>query len=237
MLFRSLEGNLDPTIQVGSILSNIEGNYRVGKSDNFIIEACEYCDSFLNFHEKSSIVLNIDADHLDYFKNIDNIKKSFYKYVGHLPSDGFLVVNNDDENSSELKEHTKAKIISYGIKNPALYMATDIEYDEDGNGSFYVIKNSERIGKIELSVPGYHNISNALAATALALSYDIPFDKIQDGLKKYTGASRRLEYKGQFKGAKVYDDYGHHPTEIEATSSAIHGKKYNESWEIGRAHV
>ncbi len=232
-----IEAGIDPTIQVGSILSNIDGNYRIGKSDTLIIEACEYCDSFLNFKQKSAIVLNIDNDHLDYFKNIDNIKKSFNKYVSHLPNDGYLIVNNDDNNSSDLKNHTSANVVTYGIENDAMYMAKDITYDKDGCGSFDVIFEGKKLGRIDLSVPGEHNILNALAAISLSYSYDISFDDIKNGIKKYKGASRRLEYKGKFKGADVYDDYGHHPTEIEATSKAIHKKEYNESWVIFEAHT
>ena len=232
-----IEAGIDPTIQVGSILSNIDGNYRIGKSDTLIIEACEYCDSFLNFKQKSAIVLNIDNDHLDYFKNIDNIKKSFNKYVSHLPNDGYLIVNNDDNNSSDLKNHTSANVVTYGIENDAMYMAKDITYDKDGCGSFDVIFEGKKLGRIDLSVPGEHNILNALAAISLSYSYDISFDEIKNGIKKYKGASRRLEYKGKFKGADVYDDYGHHPTEIEATSKAIHKKEYNESWVIFEAHT
>lgn len=232
-----LESDYDPSIQVGSILKNIDGNYRVGKGDTFIIEACEYSDSFLSFYQKSAIVLNIDNDHLDYFKNLNGIKKSFNKYVSHLPDDGYLVINNDDINSCDLRKHSKASVFTYGIKNPADYMVTDIKFDKDGCGSFYVLKNIKRLGKVQLSVPGEHNVSNALGAIALADLYNIPFELIKKGLKKYEGASRRLEYKGEFKGAKVYDDYGHHPTEIEATSIAIYKKKHNESWVVFEPHT
>lgn len=232
-----LESDYDPSIQVGSILKNINGNYRVGKSDTFIIEACEYSDSFLSFHQKSALILNIDNDHLDYFKNLNNIKKSFNKYVGNLPEDGYLVINNDDKNSEDLKNHTKAKVITYGINNTADYMVSDIEFNKDGCASFNVIRKSEKLGKAELSVPGLHNVSNALGAITMADLYGISFDNIKVGLKKYEGASRRIEYKGEFKCAKVYDDYGHHPTEIEATSSAIHKKDYNESWVIFEPHT
>lgn len=232
-----IDAGYDPSIQVGSILKNINGNYRIGKSDTFIIEACEYSDSFLSFHQKSALVLNIDNDHLDYFKNLNGIKKSFNKYVSHLPSDGFLVVNNDDINSYDLKKHTDAKIVTYGIKNAADYMATDIKFNKDGCACFYVIKNLKRIGKVELSVPGEHNVSNALGVIAMSSLYDVPFENIQRGLKKYEGASRRMEYKGEFNGAKVYDDYGHHPTEVDATSKAIHRKQYNESWVIFEPHT
>lgn len=232
-----LEAKLDPTIQVGSILRNINGNYRVGKSDTFIIEACEYANSFLSFKQKSAIVLNIDNDHLDYFKNMDNIKKSFNEYVSHLPSDGYLVINSDDAFSGDLACHTKAKVITYGIVNEAMYMADNILFDKDGNGSFDVIYNGECLGNVSLSVPGEHNISNALGAIALAYSYGISFNDIKNGLKSYEGANRRLEYKGIFKGAKVYDDYGHHPTEIKAVVQSIKNMEFNESWVIFEPHT
>lgn len=232
-----LKANMDPTIQVGSILKNIGGNYRVGQSDNLIIEACEYCDSYLNFKQKSAIVLNIDNDHLDYFKNLDNIKKSFNKYVSNLPSDGYLVINNDDPNSGLLKDNTKAKAISYGINNKADYMAVNIRFNDNGYGIFDVMQGNDNLGTIELSVPGVHNISNALSVVALSMAYGIDFNDIKSGLKDYEGASRRMEYKGEFALAKVYDDYGHHPTEIEAVVSAIKKMKYNESWAIFEPHT
>ena len=232
-----LETNIDPTIQVGSILKNIDGNYRIGKSDTLIIEACEYSDSYLSFVQKSAIVLNIDNDHLDYFKNLDNIKKSFYEYVSHLPSDGYLIKNNDDDNSLLLDKYTKANVITYGIKNKAIFMANNISFDEEGCARFTVLFGDENLGVINLSVPGEHNVSNALAAIALSYMYGISFDDIRNGLSKYTGASRRMEYKGEFNGAKVYDDYGHHPTEIEATAKAILKKDYNKSWVIFEPHT
>ena len=232
-----METDIDPTIQVGSILKNIDGNYRVGKSDTLIIEACEYCDSYLSFKQKSAVVLNIDNDHLDYFKNLDNIKKSFYEYVSHLPSNGYLVMNNDDDNSSELYKYTKANVITYGIKNKAMFMAKNIKYNEDGYACFDVYFTDELLGNISLSVPGEHNISNALAAIAISYMYGISFEDIKNGLKKYSGASRRMEFKGEFNGAKVYDDYGHHPTEIEATSKAILKKKHNKSWVVFEPHT
>lgn len=232
-----METDIDPTIQVGSILKNINGNYRVGKSDTLIIEACEYCDSYLSFKQRSAVVLNIDNDHLDYFKNLDNIKKSFYEYVSHLPSDGYLIKNNDDDNSNELEKHTKANIITYGIKNRAMFMADSITFNDDGCAIFDVLFNNKELGNITLSVPGEHNISNALAAIALSYMYGISFDDIKNGLSKYSGASRRMEYKGDFSGAKVYDDYGHHPTEIEATAKAILKKDHNKSFVIFEPHT
>ena len=232
-----LEGNMDPTIQVGSVLKSINGNYRVGNSDYFIIEACEYCDSFLNFKQKSAIVLNIDNDHLDYFKNIDNIKKSFKEYVSHLPSDGLLVINGDDDNCLDLALSTNAKVTTYGFDKNNKYYADNICFDDNGFGEYDLYEKGNYIEHIKLSVVGKHNILNSLACIALCLHYKIDIVSIKSGLKKYTGASRRFEYKGMLNGAKVYDDYGHHPTEVNAVSESILNKKYNKSWVIFEPHT
>ena len=232
-----LANNMDPSIQVGSVLKSINGNYRVGKSDYFIIEACEYKDSYLNFKLKSSIVLNIDNDHLDYFKTFDNIKKSFQKYVSLLPSDGLLVINGDDENCLELKNYTKSDVITFGFNTNNNVYGSNISYDNDGIPSYDLYIDGRYIDKIILGVIGKHNVYNSLASIALCYSYNIPIESIKKGLKNYTGASRRFEYKGVFNGAKVYDDYGHHPTEIEALSKAVLNKKYNESWVIFEPHT
>jgi len=232
-----LRANLDPTIQVGSLLNQIGGNYKVGKSEHFIIEACECKDSYLNFKQKSAIILNIDNDHLDYFKTFDNIKKSFKEYVSHLPSDGLLVLNGDDKNCLELALSTNAKIITYGIGENNNYRALNIKFDELGHGSYDLYKYNEFIDRINLSIVGEHNIMNSLACVSLCDSYNIDIKYIKEGLKTYTGASRRFEYKGEFNGAHVYDDYGHHPTEVNAVSNSILNKKYNKSWVIFEPHT
>ena len=232
-----LEAGLDPSIQVGSVLDSIHGNYKVGKSDYFIIESCEYKDSFLNFKERSSIVLNIDNDHLDYFKTFDNIKKSFQKYVSHLPSNGVLVLNGEDKNCLELALYTKAKVLTYGFKENNNFIAKNISFDENGYPSYDLYEKENFITRIELSVIGKHNVLNSLACIALCTFYNISTESIKKGLKKYTGAARRFEYKGMFKNAKVYDDYGHHPTEVEAVSNAILNKNYNKSWVIFEPHT
>ncbi len=232
-----LEAGLSPTIQVGSYLKNIEGNYKIGNSDTLIIEACEYSDSFLNFKQRSGIVLNIDSDHLDYFKNLDNIKSSFYKYVSSFSKDGFLVYNFDDINSRDLINHTSSKVVSFGILNDADYKAVNIEFDDNGFASFDVYFHDTFLGNVSLSVVGMQNVYDALAGVALASSYNISFDSIKKGLKKYEGAARRMEFKGLFNGAKVYDDYGHHPTEIDAVSKAVLKMKYNKSFVIFEPHT
>ena len=233
-----MSANLDPSIQIGANLRCIDGNYRVGNSDYFIIEACEYCESYLNFKQRSAIVTNIDNDHLDYFKNIDNIEKSFQKYVSMLPSDGLLVVNMDDERCYNLRNHTKANVLTTSMTNEkADYYARNISYNDEGCASYDLMHNNEKIDRITLGVAGSHNVSNSLECIALCLWYKLPSEMIKEGLIGFTGASRRLEYKGKFNGADVYDDYGHHPTEIKATADSILKKKFNSSWVIFEAHT
>ena len=232
-----LEANLDPSIQVGAVLSNIDGNYRVGKSDYFIIEACEYCESYLSFKQRSAIVLNIDDDHLDYFGTIDNTQKSFEKYVSMLPSDGYLVVNNDDFRCIEVSKHTKAKVITVGKDNKADWYYDNIVFDDEGYPSYDCYHNGEYVDNIKLQVVGVHNVFNSLCALALCNAYGIDVKYFKQAMLKFTGAERRLEYKGTFNNARVYDDYGHHPTEIEAVVQGLKNKKYNESWVIFEPHT
>ena len=233
-----LEAGFDPSIQVGAILEEINGNNKVGNSENFIIEACEYVESFLKFNPKSAIVLNIDNDHLDYFKTFDNVKNAFIKYVKLLPEDGFLVLNGDDEHSLSLKEYTKAKCITYGITNKHTdFFAVNIVFDENGFPEFDVYQNDKFYTRIKLSIPGMHNVSNCLACIAMCHQYGINSETIQNALSKFKGANRRFEYKGTLNGAKVYDDYGHHPTEIVATAKSLMNKKFNKSWVVFQPHT
>lgn len=234
-----IESLKDPSIQVGAYLKQLDGNYRVGNSEIFIIEACEYVESFLKFHPKSEIILNIDNDHLDYFKNFENIKKAFRKYVKILPNDGLLVVNADDKNCIELKKYTNAKFITYGIENEkANYVGKNIKFNDEGFAKFDVYKNEKYFETIKLSVPGKHNVLNALACIALSTEYNIDIESIKNGLKKFTGAHRRFEFVGKIdENVSVYDDYAHHPTEIEATYNSLKNKKYNKSFAVFQPHT
>ena len=230
---------LDPSIQVGAYLKQIDGNYRVGNSEHFVIEACEYVESFLKFSPKAEIILNIDNDHLDYFKTFENIKKAFIKYVKLLPSDGILILNGDDNNCLDLASETKASyIITYGINNENTnFYAKEISFDNDGFPQFKVYKNNQFYSDIKLSVPGKHNILNALACIALCDKYGIDKETIKTSLLEFTGAHRRFEFKGKVNNASIYDDYGHHPTEIMATAKALSNKKYNKSWVVFQPHT
>ncbi len=234
-----IEALKDPSIQVGAFLKPLNGNYKVGNSEYFIIEACEYVESFLKFSPKAEIILNIDNDHLDYFKTFENIKNAFQKYVKILPSNGLLVVNGDDSNCLELPKLTKAKTLTYGITNKNTnFFAVNIVFDNDGFAEFDVYNNDEFFDRIKLSVPGMHNVQNALACIALCTEYKISKEAIKSALLKFTGAHRRFEFKGKINNiASVYDDYGHHPTEIIATAKSLMNKKYNKSWVIFQPHT
>ena len=234
-----LEGLTDPSIQVGAYLKQLDGNYKVGNSEHFIIEACEYVESFLKFSPKTEIILNIDNDHLDYFKNLDNIKKAFVKYVKLLPDDGNLILNADDSKCLELTENTNAKIMTYGIKNQnADLVAKNITFNDNGFPSFDLYRNGEFLDKISLSVPGIHNVSNALACSCVSLLYGISIKDIKTALSKFTGAHRRFEYVGKIDNkASIFDDYAHHPTEIQATYNSLSNIKYNKSWVIFQPHT
>lgn len=233
-----LEARKDPTIQVGAILKQIGGNYRVGNSDCFILESCEYVESFLKFHPRTEVILNIDNDHLDYFKDLDHIKNAFVKFVKLLPEEGLLVVNADDENCASLYKNTTAKIVTFGINNEKCnFVARNISYDNNGFPLFDVYRNNTFYKSIKLSVPGLHNVYNALACIATCHEYGIEKETIKTALAKYTGAHRRFELVGETNGAYVYDDYGHHPTEIKAVYDAMKKKKYNRSWVVFQPHT
>ena len=233
-----LEARQDPTIQVGAVLNEINGNYRVGNSENFILEACEYSESFLNFAPKAEIILNIDNDHLDYYENLDNIKEAFIKYVKLLPDDGILVYNIDDNNCPRFSKYTKAKCLTFGLNTSnANYVAKNISFDKNGFSSFDVYHNNVFFKTFKLSVPGIHNVYNALSCIALCDEFGLDKADIKQALQKYTGVRRRFEYLGEINGAKIYDDYGHHPTEITAVAEAMKKKKYNHSWVIFQPHT
>ena len=234
-----IEALKDPSIQVGAFLKPLNGNYRVGNSEHFVIEACEYVESFLKFSPKAEIILNIDNDHLDYFKTFDNIKSAFIKYVKLLPDDGILIINGDDSNCLDLSQYTNCKCISYGITNKNTdFFAVDIVFNKDGFAEFDVYHHNQFFDRISLSVPGMHNVLNALACIALCTEYGIDKKDIKNALLKFTGAHRRFEFKGKINGiASVYDDYGHHPTEILATAKSLMNKEYNKSWVIFQPHT
>ena len=232
-----LDAGLNPTISIGAMLPKIKNNYYIGDKDYFILEACEYVDSFLNFFPTQEIILNIDDDHLDYFKNIDNIKNSFTKYLNLLPDSGYAIINLDDSNIKDIIKNTSKKIISYGINTEANYKAINLQKNDLGCWSFDIYLNKKFITSINLNINGRHNIYNALAAFALASEFKIDKLVIKKALESYTGVNRRFQYIGKVNGALVYDDYAHHPTEVNATLEAVKNMKYHESWVVFQSHT
>ena len=234
-----LEAHKDPSIQVGAYLKQLDGNYRVGNSEYFIIEACEYVESYLKLFPKTEVILNIDNDHLDYFETFDNIVNSFDKYVKLLPETGLLILNWDDINCRKIAKDSKSKIVTYALESDnANFIARNIKFDSEGFSSFDVYYNNSFYKTIKLSVPGLHNVMNALACIAVCHSYGISKEDIKNALIKYTGAHRRFEYVGSFnQGVSVYDDYGHHPTEILATAHSVKQKKHRQSWVVFQPHT
>lgn len=234
-----LEAHKDPSIQVGAYLKQLKGNYRVGNSEYFIIEACEYVESYLKLFPRTEIILNIDNDHLDYFGNLDNIVKSFDNYIKLLSEDGLLVINSDDANCRRIAKDSKAKIVTFALDSEnANFIARNIKFNKDGFPCFDVYYNNNFYKTIKLSIPGMHNVLNALACIAVCHEYGVSKEDIKNALEKYTGAHRRFEYVGQFnQGVSVYDDYGHHPTEIMATSHAVSQKEHRKSWVVFQPHT
>ena len=213
-----LQAKNDPTISVGGILPAIGGNIRVGKSDTFITEACEYTNSFLKFFPTIGIILNIEAEHLDFFRDLADVRHSFRRFAELLPANGTLIINADIDNYKEITDGLACRVLTYSVDDASAdFTAADISYDELGCGEFTVVKSGVPGAHYKLNIVGKHNISNTLASLALASLFEIPPETIQAGLAKYKGTERRFEYKGTFRGATVIDDYAHHPTEIRAT--------------------
>ena len=224
-----MKAELDPTVSVGGMLKEIGGNIRIGASGYFVTEACEYTNSFLSFNPTAGIILNIEEDHLDFFKDINDIRSSFRKFAQLLPENGVLIINADIDNYHEITDGLKCRVITVsGSGNAADYTASDIEYDDTGCASFTVVRASSGNGKpasdggsvIKLLVPGEHNIGNALAAIALAEDLGIEFDTIARAFLDFNGTDRRFQLKGKLGDVTIIDDYAHHPTEIRATLKA-----------------
>ena len=232
-----LEADMDPTISVGGILKAIGGNIRVGSSGTFITEACEYTNSFLHFFPKISVVLNIEEDHLDFFKDLEDIRHSFHQFAALLPDDGTLVINGDIKDYPEIYSGLSCNVVTYGSSSDFDYSADNIAYDENGHVSFDLILHGEKTDRIRLSVTGDHNVSNALSAIAVADLLDIPMEVTKKGLLSFTGTDRRFEYKGEFNGVTVVDDYAHHPTEIAATLKAAQHSPHNSVWCVFQPHT
>lgn len=233
-----IEAGLDPTITVGGELDSIGGNLRLGDSQYFITEACEYVESFLKFYPFAGIILNIDADHLDYFKDLDAIQESFNNYAKLISQSGFLIANIDDDRVKEITSSVDCHIVTYGLNNKnAEYTAKNITVNPKGFVGFEAVHKGETLGHIQLNIPGVHNVYNALASISCSISLGASFEHCKMALSKFGGTKRRFEYKGTFNNATVIDDYAHHPTEVKATLKAARSYPHNRIWCIFQPHT
>ncbi len=232
-----LKADTDPTLSIGGILKTIGGNIRIGKSPYFVTEACEYTNSFLSFLPKISIILNIEEDHLDFFKDLDDIRNSFREFAGLLPDDGTLIINGDIERFEDITEGLSCRVITYGSSPSCDYYPSDISFDEMGCAVFTAnCPNNESL-PLHLGVTGLHNVYNALASLALNDCLGLSRVSCAESLKAFTGTDRRFEYKGTVGGVTVIDDYAHHPTEITATLQAASNYPHKKLWCVFQPHT
>ena len=232
-----LQGQLDPTVSVGGMLDRIGGNIRVGQSNVFLTEACEYTNSFLEFHPLYSIILNVEEDHMDFFKDLEDIKHSFHLFASQTAPDGLIIINGDMEHTDDILKDLPQKAITFGLNGDNDYTATDISFDKEGNGFYQLVVNGENMGPVSLKVKGRHNIMNSLAAIACARALGLPMKQILTGLLSFGGTHRRFEYKGNIGDVIVIDDYAHHPTEIKATLTAAREYPHDELWVVFQPHT
>lgn len=227
----------NPTILVGGNLSEINGNVKVGKGDYFVTEACEYMDSFLHLNPTIEIILNIDSDHLDYFKDIDHIVSSFEKFAKLVPQDGLLIAYEANPFVKSVIRDIP-NVVTFGLNEGCTYYASNITFNSFGMPRFHVETIGRRLCTIQLSVPGEHNILNALASFACCHKLGIDVKDIVDTLENYTGTQRRFDVIGITKNnIKIVDDYAHHPTEIRATLDAAQNVPHKGLWCVFQPHT
>jgi len=238
-----LEAGHDISVNLGGILKGIGSNYRVGSSDYFVVEACEYTNSFLKFHPRHGIILNMEEDHLDFFHDIAHIRESFRAFAKLVPEGGTLVVNAEIPRIEEIIDGLPCRVVTYGVDLTGAcivqpdYLATSISFDGSGFGRFDLYKGCRFVTHIELSIPGRHNVSNAVAAIALADTLMVPIEVIKRALRSFTGTKRRFEKKGEVHGVVIIDDYAHHPTEIKATLAAARNIPHKRLWCVFQPHT
>ena len=220
----AMAAGLDPTVMIGGTLPLLGAGHRVGRGDTIILESCEYCNSFLSFFPTVAVVLNVDADHLDFFKDLEDVKRSCRRFAQLVPEGGMVIADGDDANTMDALKGLEKPLKTFGLEAGDIH-AANLTY-ERGVGSFDLVYQGENLGRIVLQVPGVHNVRNALAAAGAALELKVPFAAIQEGLHAFTGAGRRFERKGEYHGAVLYDDYAHHPGELRALLSTVKSLGY-----------
>jgi UDP-N-acetylmuramate--alanine ligase len=232
-----LAADLDPTLSIGGVLKSINGNFRVGGTDYFVTEACEYTNSFLSFFPKISIILNIDADHLDFFKDINDIRNSFHTFAKLLPADGTLIINGEIPDLGEITSDLKCRIVTFGTDPSFDYYADGISTDQWVHPTFDLHSPSHGVRRFTLGVSGVHNVYNAMAAIAFADMVEVTDSTVSSALSAFHGTDRRFQFKGTCNGFSVIDDYAHHPTEIKATLTAARKYPHKKLWCVFQPHT
>lgn len=231
-----IEGGKDPSAIIGGMLPLINGNHRDGKSDILVCEACEYVDTFLQLEPAISIITNIDADHLDYFKTLDNIIRSFHQFAQQTTQK--IIVNGDNLNSMKsVAGIDRSRIITFGIQPHNDYYAVEMNEEASACENFTLMHKDSRLGRVNLKIPGVHNMYNAIAAAAAAYELGTDPKDICDALGHFSGVHRRFEILGQFNGVTVADDFAHHPTELTAVLNSAMRMGYDNVWAIFQPHT
>ena len=231
-----MAAEMDPTVMIGGTLPLLHAGHRVGAGDTIVMESCEYCNSFLNFYPTIAVILDIEADHLDFFKDLEDVKKSFREFASHVPESGTIIANMDDENTMDALKPLGRRLMTFGMTDRAdvwprgiVSVGTQTDFD--------IMHGEELFTHVSIHVPGIHNVKNALAASAAAICLGCGPMAVRYGLGAFNGAGRRFEFKGKFNGADVYDDYAHHPGELKALLDTVEGLGYKRTIVVFQPHT
>ena len=231
-----MAAEMDPTVMIGGTLPLLHAGHRVGHGDAIVMEACEYCNSFLHFYPTIAVILDIEADHLDFFKDLEDIKHSFREFASHVPPEGTIIANMDDPAVADALAPLGRKYVTFGMTDQADVWARDVR-SLGTSSEFDVMHHGELFAHVTIHVPGIHNVKNALAASAGAIALGCGPLAVKYGLAGFTGAGRRFEFKGKFNGADIYDDYAHHPGELKALLDATEGLGYRRTIMVFQPHT
>ena len=226
----------DPTVMIGGTLPLLHAGHRVGAGDTIVMESCEYCNSFLNFYPTIAVILDIEEDHLDFFKDLADIQKSFREFASHVPADGTIIANMDDKNTMDALAPLGRELMTFGLTDKADVWPANL-VQRGTQSEFDVMYRGEKFTHVTIHVPGIHNVKNALAASAAAIRLGCGPLAVQYGLAGFNGAGRRFEFKGKFNGADVYDDYAHHPGELKALLDTVETLGYKRTIVVFQPHT
>ena len=231
-----LAAQRDPSIMIGGVLPALGAGHRVGHGDTIILESCEYCNSFLSFFPTVAVILNVDADHLAFFKDLADVKRSFRRFAELVPETGFVVADRADANTMDALRGIARKVITFGLSPKADVYAENIMH-RGSSSEFDIYHRGNLFAHVTIHVPGIHNVRNALAATAAAIVLGVSPNAVKYGLAGFEGAGRRFDYKGKFQGADLYDDYAHHPSELRALLDAVDTLDYQRTIVVFQPHT